>query len=188
MCVLTISEAVAAHFLGLDHVAVAGLMPFIEGAGRKLAGSRAVPITRRDSIASVFEKLAEHCKEDTIFATTLALSAKYSQRWTLLSNLRFVAQRVLRRIDIEILRISSIDLVVCARTDGGLWALSSSLCSRSVPMYSARKSSSTWALGVRRAGREKSAQRCGGGPLPGGTCMSITQKRFIGVFFPRTGQ
>lgn len=61
-----ISEAVAAHFLGLDHVAVAGLMPVIEGAGRKLADSRAVAITSRDGIRSVFEKLAEHCKEDAI--------------------------------------------------------------------------------------------------------------------------
>ena len=61
-----ISEAVAAHFLSLDHVAVAGLMPVIEGAGRRLADSRAVAITRREGIGSLFEKLAEHCKEDAI--------------------------------------------------------------------------------------------------------------------------
>jgi len=29
-----ISEAIEAHFMGLDHVAVAGLMPVIEGAGK----------------------------------------------------------------------------------------------------------------------------------------------------------
>lgn len=37
---LIIAEAIEAHFLGLDHVAVGGLTPVIEGAGRRLAGQR----------------------------------------------------------------------------------------------------------------------------------------------------
>lgn len=60
---IIIQEAVQAHFLGLDHVAVAGLMPVIEGAGKKLAESRSVPFT---SITSVFENLADDCKKDAI--------------------------------------------------------------------------------------------------------------------------
>ena len=32
----TIAESIEAHFLGLHHVAVAGLVPVIEGAGREL--------------------------------------------------------------------------------------------------------------------------------------------------------
>ncbi len=58
-----ISEAVEAHCLGLGHVAVTGLLPVIEGAGRKLAHSRSVPVT---SIKSVFANLATDCKTDAI--------------------------------------------------------------------------------------------------------------------------
>jgi hypothetical protein len=54
-----ISEAITAHFMRLDHIAVAGLLPCIEGIGRKLADSRSVPVT---SITSVFVNLAEDCK------------------------------------------------------------------------------------------------------------------------------
>ena len=57
-----ISEAVEAHFMGLDHLAVAGLMPVIEGAGKKLADSRGVPFK---SITSVFVNLATDCKNDS---------------------------------------------------------------------------------------------------------------------------
>ena len=56
-----IAESVEAHFLGLNHIAVSGLMPVIEGAGRKLADSRSVSVT---SIISVFQKLAIDCKDD----------------------------------------------------------------------------------------------------------------------------
>ena len=59
----TIAECVEAHFSGLNHVAVSGLMPVIEGAGRKLANSRSVPVT---SIKSVFQNLAADCKNDVI--------------------------------------------------------------------------------------------------------------------------
>lgn len=56
-----IAESVEAHFLGLNHIAVSGLMPVIEGAGRKLADSRSVTVT---SIKSVFQNLAIDCKDD----------------------------------------------------------------------------------------------------------------------------
>lgn len=58
-----ISESVEAHFMGLNHVAVAGLMPVIEGAGRKLADSRAVTAS---SVRNVFVNLATDCKKDAI--------------------------------------------------------------------------------------------------------------------------
>jgi hypothetical protein len=38
----TISESVTAHFFGLNHVAVGGLIPVIEGAGRRLAKDRGI--------------------------------------------------------------------------------------------------------------------------------------------------
>ncbi|WP_280550738.1 hypothetical protein [Halomonas sp. 11-S5] len=56
-----IAESVEAHFLGLNHIAVSGLMPVIEGAGRKIADSRSVTVT---SIKSVFQNLAIDCKDD----------------------------------------------------------------------------------------------------------------------------
>lgn len=57
-----ISEAVEAHFSGLGHVAVAGLMPVIEGAGKKLADHRGV---RYQYIKEVFHNLATDCKDDS---------------------------------------------------------------------------------------------------------------------------
>lgn len=59
-----IAQAVEAHFLGLDHVAVSGLMPVIEGAGKKLAKSRGVPWNK--SSVNVFIGLADDCKTDAI--------------------------------------------------------------------------------------------------------------------------
>lgn len=58
-----ISESVEAHFLGLDHVAVAGLMPVIEGAGRKLAKHRKVSAKH---VKDVFIALANDCKRRAI--------------------------------------------------------------------------------------------------------------------------
>lgn len=60
---IIISEAVQAHFLGLDHVAVAGLMPVIEGAGRRLAADRGVTVKE---IRPQFKALAGDCKRDAI--------------------------------------------------------------------------------------------------------------------------
>jgi hypothetical protein len=58
-----IAEAVEAHFLGLNHVAVSGLMPVIEGAGKKIAASRNITW---DSITGVFVDLANDCKTDAL--------------------------------------------------------------------------------------------------------------------------
>lgn len=58
---IIITEAIEAHFLGLNHIAVSGLMPVIEGAGKKLAESRNVTW---DSITNVFVNLANDCKTD----------------------------------------------------------------------------------------------------------------------------
>lgn len=58
-----ISEAVQAHFMRLDHVAVGGLMPVIEGAARKLAYDRGV---EHDYIRTTFKNLAEDCKREVI--------------------------------------------------------------------------------------------------------------------------
>lgn len=57
-----ISESVIAHFSNLDHVAVAGLMPVIEGAGTALAKDRSVPCNRV-STRVIFMGLADSCKE-----------------------------------------------------------------------------------------------------------------------------
>ncbi|MHB8699104.1 MAG: hypothetical protein ACYC9J_13950 [Sulfuricaulis sp.] len=55
----TIAESVESHFLRLDHIAVAGLIPVIEGAGRRLAKHRGVQAA---SIKDVFLNLASDCK------------------------------------------------------------------------------------------------------------------------------
>jgi hypothetical protein len=56
----TISEATMAHFLGLHHVAVGGLIPVIEGAGRRLENERG--LKRKASIKNVFEYLAAYAR------------------------------------------------------------------------------------------------------------------------------
>jgi hypothetical protein len=58
----TICEAVKAHFLGLDHIAAAGLIPVIEGAGRLLASQRGI---NSRSIREVFTALALDCKTES---------------------------------------------------------------------------------------------------------------------------
>jgi hypothetical protein len=59
----TIAEAVEAHFLGLHHVAVAGLVPVVEGAGRELLSSRGLTGRR---IKEVFLVLAQDCKNQRV--------------------------------------------------------------------------------------------------------------------------
>lgn len=61
-----ISEAVESHLLGLDHVAVTGLMPVIEGSGRRLARSRSLPVTDDTPIKAVFAILADDCVTQVI--------------------------------------------------------------------------------------------------------------------------
>jgi hypothetical protein len=58
-----ISESVEAHFMGSNHIAVSGLMPVIEGAGRKLLESRGLTA---DSIKNVFVNLANDCKKEVV--------------------------------------------------------------------------------------------------------------------------
>jgi hypothetical protein len=53
----TIAEAVEAHFFGLNHIAVGGLMPVIEGAGRQLAKQRGLPYEDNVSTQNVFATL-----------------------------------------------------------------------------------------------------------------------------------
>lgn len=60
---LTIAEAIEAHFMGLNHIAVSGLLPVIEGVGLKLAEDRSVKVRKR---GSSFTQLAEHCKKEVI--------------------------------------------------------------------------------------------------------------------------
>jgi hypothetical protein len=59
----TIAESVEAHFLGLDHVAVGGLIPVLEGVARRLAINRGIDCK---GIKSVFERLAEAYKHFVI--------------------------------------------------------------------------------------------------------------------------
>jgi hypothetical protein len=59
---VTIREAIEAHFMGLDHIAIGGLAPVIEGAGRRLAAERNLP-TR--SVRDVFAALAADCKQES---------------------------------------------------------------------------------------------------------------------------
>lgn len=59
----TISESIEAHFLGLHHVAVAGLVPVIEGAGRDLLEKRGLSCK---GVRGVFSALATDCKRESI--------------------------------------------------------------------------------------------------------------------------
>jgi hypothetical protein len=59
----TISEAIEAHFFGLHHVAIGGLVPVIEGAGRELARLRGIA---PPGVRAVFAALAEDCKQESV--------------------------------------------------------------------------------------------------------------------------
>lgn len=58
-----ISEAIKAHFLGLHHVAVSGLIPVVEGAARRIAASKGI---EEKYIKQVFIKISEHTKHDVV--------------------------------------------------------------------------------------------------------------------------
>jgi hypothetical protein len=58
----TIAEAVAAHFSGLRHVAVSGLMPVVEGIGRGLALQRG--LKHGSYVKRVFQDLFTEAKQD----------------------------------------------------------------------------------------------------------------------------
>lgn len=59
----TIAEAIEAHFFGLNHVAIGGLLPVIEGAGRRLATVRGLI---RNSVCDIFTALAADCKQRAV--------------------------------------------------------------------------------------------------------------------------
>lgn len=60
----TIAEAVYAHYAGLRHVSVGGLLPVIEGIGRELARHRR--LNADGYRKSVFERLPSDAKEDVV--------------------------------------------------------------------------------------------------------------------------
>ena len=51
------------NFFGLNHIAIGGLVPVIEGAGRRLALQRGLGPT---NVREVFLSLAEDCKNESI--------------------------------------------------------------------------------------------------------------------------
>jgi hypothetical protein len=59
---ITIREAVEAHFMGLDHIAIGGLAPVIEGAGRRLADERSLAA---GAVKDAFRMLAADCKAES---------------------------------------------------------------------------------------------------------------------------
>lgn len=65
----TIAEAIEAHFFGLNHVAIGGLVPVIEGAGRQLATQRGLIA---NGVWDIFNTLAADCKQE---ATTRGMGA-----------------------------------------------------------------------------------------------------------------
>jgi len=60
----TIAEAVSAHYSGLPHVAVGGLMPVVEGIGRELAKQRG--LNGDGHIKDVFRGLLAEAKDDAV--------------------------------------------------------------------------------------------------------------------------
>ncbi len=61
---VTIEEAIEAHILGLDHVAVAGLVPVIEGAARRLATRHGVASSGQ--LKPVLRGLIDACKSHAV--------------------------------------------------------------------------------------------------------------------------
>lgn len=60
----TIAEAIWAHFSGLRHVAVGGLIPVVEGIGRELARQRGIKAD--GGIKTVFDDLFTQAKDDVV--------------------------------------------------------------------------------------------------------------------------
>jgi hypothetical protein len=71
----TIAEAIEAHFFGLNHVAIGGLVPVIEGAGRQLASQRGIT---GKGIRVVFTALAKDCKHEAAIKKIGALGEIHS--------------------------------------------------------------------------------------------------------------
>lgn len=60
-----ISEAIEAHFLGLNHVAVAGLVPVIEGAARQLHELFGLGNARKLELKPMLTALLDYAKKET---------------------------------------------------------------------------------------------------------------------------
>ncbi|MES2390915.1 MAG: hypothetical protein V4555_04695 [Acidobacteriota bacterium] len=60
----TIAEAILAHFSGLRHVAVGGLIPVVEGIGREMARRRG--LKSDGGIKTVFRDLFTQAKDDVV--------------------------------------------------------------------------------------------------------------------------
>lgn len=58
-----ISESIEAHYLGLDHIAVSGLLPVIEGAARLLAKDRNIEFK---GVRTLFKVLCDDCKKQAL--------------------------------------------------------------------------------------------------------------------------
>jgi hypothetical protein len=61
---ITISEAVQAHMIGLHHLAIGGLVPVIEGIGKRFAQERNLPATR--SATKLFKSLMDDYKREAV--------------------------------------------------------------------------------------------------------------------------
>jgi hypothetical protein len=58
-----IGEAIEAHFLGLDHIATGGLLPVIEGAGRRLLEEYG--IRKVHTVKSIYCELVKFCLSES---------------------------------------------------------------------------------------------------------------------------
>jgi hypothetical protein len=63
-----IAEAIEAHFCGLGHVAVAGLLPVVEGAGRQLGERMQVKFSSTGAFAELAAKCKKHVQQNEIGA------------------------------------------------------------------------------------------------------------------------
>jgi hypothetical protein len=64
----SIAQAVEAHLMGMNHVAIAGLMPVVEGAGRRLAVERGLVATidGHEPIRQVFDYLMRDYRAEVV--------------------------------------------------------------------------------------------------------------------------
>jgi hypothetical protein len=60
----TIKEAVQAHLIGLHHIAIGGLVPVIEGIGKRFGQERGLPDTRNST--KIFQNLMDDYKREAI--------------------------------------------------------------------------------------------------------------------------
>jgi hypothetical protein len=63
-----IAEAIEAHFHGLGHVAVAGLLPVVEGVGRKLGERMQVKFSSTGAFVELAAKCKKHVQQNEIGA------------------------------------------------------------------------------------------------------------------------